>query len=179
MGNEDRPDAETSGEILGAVQEPVQFNEAIAPDNPIASPEFTLEPEEAPPVKRGRGRPKKDSVDRLNSVTQAPPRAVLKTQPIAQIPVDYEAMANVAANLWFNTGELVLGEDWRPEPHEPVAIRNSFKDYFESEKVTKIPPAWGLAMVLFAYTAQRVTKPTIKTRIFGAYQWLKNKTLKR
>lgn len=132
-----------------------------------------------PVVKRGRGRPRKDGSQRLDSVTQAPPRAPSSIAPAPIAPVNYDALGKIAANLWFNAGELFLGDEWRPEPDEPPIVKDAFKDYFQSAGITTIPPAWGLCLILFSYAAKRVTRPTIKTRLYGAYEWLKSKTLKR
>ena len=139
-----------------------------------------------PVVKRGRGRPRKDGTQRLDSVTQAPPRAPSSIAPAPIAPVNYDALGKIAANLWFNVGELFLGDEWRPEPDEPPIVKDAFKDYFQSAGITTIPPLWGLCLILFSYASKRVTRPTIKTRLYvaknrlyGVYEWLKSKTLKR
>jgi hypothetical protein len=131
------------------------------------------------PEKRGRGRPKKSDVAaRLNSVSPAKPRAApaAVAAPVPLLPaVNYVQMGQQAANLWFNAGELVLGADWQPSEGEPAIIAGAFKDYFQSVNATAIPPVWSLVIALTSYTAARVARPTVKTRLFGAYEWLKNK----
>lgn len=135
-------------------------------------------PIDSAPEKRGRGRPRKNPAGPvLNSVTPAPPRPAPISAPViaAALPVDYEQMARTAANLWFNVPQLVFGEEWAPETAEVTPIKDAFKDYFEAEKLPRIPPSWGLALVLLTYTTKRVTKPTIKERIYGAVEWVKSK----
>jgi hypothetical protein len=149
--------------------ESVDASPAIAPQPPIdALGEL--------PEKRGRGRPRKNAAPILNSVTPAPPRPV-PPPPAAPVPlpVDYEIMARAAANMWFNIPQLVLGEEWAPESSEVIPVKDAFKDYFESEKLPRIPPSWAIALTLVTYAAKRVNKPTIKERIYGAVSWVKSK----
>lgn len=129
-------------------------------------------------VKRGRGRPKKvDTLERLNSVTQAPQRQPKIVAPpvITTKVVNYDEMGKVAATLFFGVGEMVLGADWAPENDEPKIVSGAFGAYFKSVNMTDIPPGFALSIVLVSYAAQRVQRPTIKSRISGAMLWTKNK----
>lgn len=163
-----QPEVAASPNIVAPADTITQAPEAIAEFDLIASSN------EAAPKKRGRPS-KADTAAKLNSVNPAPPRPApvfVATQPI---PVDYEKLARMAANLWFNAGELIFGSDWQPQDNEPTVIKDSFKDYFKDAGVTNIPPAWGLAVVLFSYGAARVTKPTVKSRFTNAALWLRSK----
>ena len=113
----------------------------------------------------------------LNSVTPAPPRPApaAAPQPSLVPPVNYEQMAQTAANMWFNVPQLIFGEEWAPEPSEVIPVKDAFKDYFVSEQLPRIPPSWGLALVLLTYTTKRVTRPTIKERIYRGFEWVRAK----
>lgn len=143
--------------------------ETINDDSVVNSPDLS------PPRKRGRPS-KVDAAARLNSVTPPPPRPPVAptTYPLTAPKVDHEMMAQTVANMWFNLGSLFLGEDWVPESDEVQPIKNGFKDYFVSINAPEIPPVWGLVTVLTLYTVKRLQKPTIKTRLFGVFSWVKN-----
>jgi hypothetical protein len=128
------------------------------------------------------GRPRKDGDnsmhDRLESVTQAPPRRP-KEKPIETASViahDYEAAARVAANAWFSVGTLLLGDDWAPDTaaNEHLHVKTAFKDYFVEAQVGKIPPSAALLLVLVSYAAIRAPKPTIRQRITQVVTWIKS-----
>jgi hypothetical protein len=136
-------------------------------------------------IRRAPGRKKSTNLlgeaqrDLLSSVT---PKARREQQQKtinepAPIPVDYQALGELAANLWFNVGQMVLGEDWAPsvENKEPQAVAGAFKDYFKSKQITQIDPGLQLVIVLGAYTLQRVNKPTVKQKFTGAFEWIKSK----
>ncbi len=138
------------------------------------------------PAKK-RGRPAKDAAAadekdkqraRLRSV--GPGKKVpQKLQAITPEPlavVNYQAMGDLCANLFFNVGSMVLGEDWAPEDQgEALAVSAGFRDYCKAQQVKDIPPGFALTLILVGYTAKRVAKPTVKTRLqlFGA--WVKDK----
>lgn len=132
------------------------------------------------PGRRKRGRPSKADLEaraaRLNSVTQAPPRpAPPPPAPELAPPVNYDEMAQVAANLWFNVPCLVFGEEWAPDREEVPVVHRAFRDYFEAERIPKIPPAWGLGLVLITYAAKRTQRPTIRERIYSGVAWVRAK----
>ena len=171
---------------MPAIPSPPASGAGADPDHPPSvrsetHSQDTIQPIESgasidPPVKRGPGRPRKVAT---NAASQAPPRAasvILVTQPL---PVDYEKTANIAANLWFNLGELVLGAEWCPDADERLPVRDGFRDYFESEKIGHIPASWGLGVILLAYTAKRVNKPSIRDRIGQGITWIKNRVSRR
>jgi len=127
---------------------------------------------------RKRGRPSKaDIAARLNGVTPPPPKPApfIAPAPAAVIAVDYNAMGIIAASMWFGVGELALGSDWAPDNDEKMPIKDAFAAYFKSIGATDIPPGWVLFSALTIYTVKRIDRPTIKTRIFGAFSWVKSK----
>lgn len=136
-----------------------------------------------PAKKRGR-KGGSEAASRLDSVTPAPPRVKLPptaaplTQAIApSIPIDYDAMGGQVANLWFNGGVMLLGEEWAPNTQagEHVAVKNAFRDYFKAKNATELDPGVILFITLASYTAARIQKPTIKSRVTGGWLWLKSK----
>lgn len=176
------PDDITAGEVLEtspAVSPTVSDAGATVNTEKTIEPEFRLENTIAQePEKRGRGRPRKQRPDdRLNSVTHAPdpkPKPVAPTL-IVNKEVNYSAMGEVAANVWFNVGEMVAGPDWAPVANETALISGAFKNYFQSAGIKDLPPGWVLGITLLTYSAARLTKPTVKDRFSGAILWLKTK----
>lgn len=129
-----------------------------------------------PRAKPGRKKAADEAAARLESVTPAPPR-VTKAVPIAApapiaASVDYKALGETAATLWFNVPQPLLGEEWGPNEGEPRLIADAFSRYFKSTGVSDIPPGMALALVLTSYTMARLTKPTIKDRFVMGFKWL-------
>ena len=116
---------------------------------------------------------------RLRSVTQAPPRAQ-KPAPIASpalAVVNYQAMGEAVASMWFSTGEMILGPEWAPDTAggEHLAVAHAFRDYFKANNYRDLPPGFALCFVLSVYTLKRATKPTIKSKLAGFAAWAKSK----
>jgi hypothetical protein len=134
--------------------------------------------------KRARGRPRKvidegmspEQRAALSSVTPAPPRPIPKATPAKRM-VDYTSLGNVAANLWFNIGVMILGKEWEPDAGagEPAIVAGAFKDYFQSKNISEIDPTVSLCLVLGSYTLARLNKPTIQSRIKGAFTWVRDR----
>ena len=174
----------TAGEIVGAVlldAPPVAIMLATAQTDKTIVTIETPESIVTDNLPRKRGRPSKaDVAARLNGTTPIPPKIV---PPVAQAIapakiVDFESLGRVAANLWFVSGELLLGEDWIPAQEEIPLVKNAFRDYFREAGITHISPAWALGITLGSYSLARAQKPSIKSRIARGLEWLKTK-LKR
>ena len=167
--------SDTSAIVTDRTEEP-SLNSPIGPDGSIGGL-FSGDPLENEPVKRKRGRPSRaDMAARLNGVTMAPEKAPARPPIVSQtVFVDYETLGKMAANLWCNCGELILGSDWQPIEGEPLVLKNAFRDYFKEAGIQNISPSWSLGIVLFTYSASRVTKPTVKSRMMGGWLWLKSK----
>lgn len=140
-----------------------------------------------PPVKRGRGRPRKDpaAVDekakqtaRLRSVGQGSAKRAAKdaiaAEPLAVI--NYQAMGEMVAGMWFNIGVMALGQEWAPDTAsgEHLAVAGGFRDYLKAIQAKDLPPGFALVAILTLYTMKRVNKPTIKGRLVSAGLWLKD-----
>jgi hypothetical protein len=93
------------------------------------------------------------------------------------VAVNYQAMGEMVAGLFFNVGVMVLGEEWAPDVKEGehLAVAGAFRDYFKATNMRDLPPGFALVAVLSLYTLKRVTKPTIKQRLQGVATWLKAK----
>lgn len=173
---------------------------APAPEPPAPAPEPQDAPEgdpEAPYGRKADGTPRakpgrksataqtdeEGAVRRakLESVTPAPPRTPKAPSMAPIVPVDYKALGQVAANLWFNVGQLPFGPEWAPDiaegEHEIVA--GAFRDYFKAKNVTQIDPTVGLVIVLGGYALKRAARPTIKEKISAGWTWLKSKMPKK
>lgn len=132
----------------------------------------------AKPGRKGGGDGKRDAQrSRLNSVSQAGPRPP-SPPPIntpAVISADYEQLGKTAATLFFGCGEMVFGNDWAPtSADEAHSVAFAFRDYFKAKQIEQIDPTVGLMLILGSYTAVRITKPTVKSRLMGAFSWLKS-----
>ena len=169
------PFSDTSAIVTDRTEES-PLNSPIGSDEPIGDL-FQGDVAENEPVKRKRGRPTKAEIAaRLNGVTPAPDKAPVRRPVVSQaVFVDYESLGKMAANLWCNCGELILGSDWQPIEGEPAVLKNAFRDYFREAGIQTISPSWSLGIVLFTYSASRVTKPTVKSRMMGGWLWLKSK----
>jgi len=134
------------------------------------------------PLKK-RGRPSKEDApsqrERLESVTRAPPKPQLPPSTPAPPPIviDYDALARLAATLWFEVPQPIFGRDWAPaDKDEANTIAAAFRRYFISAGITDIPPGIALALSLGSYTIARVNKPTVKERLMGMFEWIRSKT---
>jgi hypothetical protein len=129
------------------------------------------------PGSKKRGRPSNaDKAAKLNGVTPPPPKPAPNPPIFAPVNrVDYDAMGIIAASMFFGLGELALGEDWAPEPDEKMPIKDAFSAYFRSINAVELPPSWILLSALGVYTVKRVNRPTVKSKIYGAFAWLKHK----
>lgn len=117
--------------------------------------------------RRKRGR-KKGS---RNSATDSP------AQETSSIPlISTDEAAKQSANLFINTGVLVFGDEWAPESKEEAgALKNAFKNYYDAKGVPNIPPEYGLAFALGAYSLNRLTKDNTRTKLQRAGLFLKEK----
>lgn len=172
------PSADTQSDAGAAgASSPSSDPSALDPDAP-----WGRKPDGTPRSKPGR----KPSVKAdPASVTRNPRPRVSSSQSPAPAPsatpITPEAAANVAANLWFNVGVLVLSEEWAPDTAagEHVAVRDAFKDYFQAKGVVQVSPEVALCIVLGGYTIKRVQRPTIKSKLKGAWTWVSTKILRR
>lgn len=113
----------------------------------------------------------------LDSVTPARPRPVQSSQSAKVLPiaVNYRALGQQAATLWFSLPQIFLGTDWGPEKEEIPLVAESFEKYFESEGITTFSPGFSLALVLGTYALGKATKPTVADKIKGVFGKLKGK----
>lgn len=122
--------------------------------------------------------------ERLRSVTpssERPKVKILKADPALAV-VNYQAMGNMVAGMFFHGGTMVFGKDWQPDTSvgEHVAVAGAFTDYFKATQMRDIPPGVALCFVLGTYSMKRVaTKPDVQSRLklFGA--WIKSKMPRR
>ena len=136
-----------------------------------------------PTKKRGRKKPGEegyngDLFDRLDSVTQTTERSQSRPAMVTPqaIAANYRQLGETAANLWFNVPQILLGEDWKPEPAEVPMVAKGFQDYFKAKGVTELDPTLSLALILGTYTLARVNKPSVQTRLQSLMTWAKGKT---
>lgn len=129
--------------------------------------------------KRGRGRPKgstRTAAPRLKPAgTVLPPPnadgmggAGEAAKPSSIDPdAKLDAAATASANLIFNGGVFVFGEELgRPrDKAEAAGMKMAFRDYYGARGVPDIPPELGLALAVGAYVLPRVQHEVGKSRI--------------
>lgn len=115
---------------------------------------------------------------RLKSVS--PGKALPKKIPAIESPtplavVNYQAMGEMVAGVWFNGGIMLLGEEWAPDikAGEHLAVAGAFRDYFKAMNYKDLPPGFALVAVLSLYTLKRAPAPGIKTKLQRVGLWLK------
>lgn len=135
------------------------------------------------PRKSNRGRKAASVSDesdkqrnRLRSVTPSkarPAKVAAEITPLAV--VNYQAMGESVASMWFHGGEMVFGPEWAPDTKEGehLAVAGAFRDYFKATNMRDLPPGFALCFVLGVYSLKRANKPTVKTKLQGMGLWLK------
>lgn len=116
---------------------------------------------------------------RLRSVTpnKVKPQAAQPMQTTALAVVNYQAMGESVASLWFNGGVAVFGPEWEPdmEQGEHLAVASAFRDYFKAINAKDLPPGFALCFVLSVYTLKRTNRPTIKQKLQNFGEWARSK----
>ena len=141
-------------------------------------------PRKAPKIQAAK-QARDQQRNRLRSVTQSSykPKGPQpgKSTVTALTLVNYQAMGDTAANLFFNVGEMTLGADWAPNvaEGEPQAISGAFRDYFKAINAKDLPPGFALVAVLAIYTLKRTNKPTVKNKLALAGGWIKDRMPRR
>ena len=144
------------------------------------------------PKKGPGGRPRKDAAAqqeserqraRLRSVSPGKGKPTREIAPVGApvlASVNYQAMGEVAAGLWFNVPAMVLGEGWLPDVKagEPQAVAGAFRDYFKAIQLKDLPPGFALCVVLGTYTIAHAQNPTVGDKFKGVGKWVRSK-LKR
>ena len=131
-----------------------------------------------PAKKRGRKAGTTGELfDRLDSVTESTPsrKPMRSTGVPPPIAVDYRPVASLASGLWFGIPQLVFGKDWEPDENELREIPKLFHEYFKAKGIDSISPEWGLGLGLLAYTGNKISKPTVATKLDSMFAWIKTK----
>lgn len=90
--------------------------------------------------------------------------------------INVDEAAKQSANLFINAGVLIFGDDWAPESKDEAgALKNAFKNYYDAKGVPEIPPEYGLAFALGAYSLNRITKDQTRTKLQKVGIFLKEK----
>jgi len=179
-GASDAADQNGGEEAQDTANSPAADDSEVSQD---AAP-YGVKADGTPAKKRGR-KPKstQDEADkqraRLRSVGPGkglPQKVQTPDVNPALAVVNYQALGETAANLWFNVGMLAMGEDWKPDNQgEALAVAGAFRDYFKSQQIKDIPPGLALTLVLTSYSLAHAQKPTVKTRLQKVGAWFKEK----
>lgn len=143
---------------------------------------YGLKADGTPAAKRG---PKPKSAGNEGDKQRARLRSVSPGKGAPQKPVpmaaealavvNYQAMGEMVAGVWFNAGQMLLGEEWAPDVKggEHLAVAGAFRDYFKAQQIKDLPPGFALVAVLGIYTLKRANRPTIREKLQGVGAWLK------
>jgi len=108
--------------------------------------------------------------------------------PVAVVPdARFEGMAVMTFDMSTQLLARIFGPEWLPNPdpdnpqvsHERMTMVAAIKKYYESVNLPDIPPGYMLCFVALAYAAPRMAAAPTKTKIQGAWLWLKTKFQKR
>jgi len=154
---------------------------------PGFDPEIHAVDKRGQPIKTAAGAFRKKS-GRKSGANVAQPKAPsqlgninAKVADTMQQKVDASTLiaAKAAANLTFQLGLMLGGEEWQPTidhttgHNEPLMLETAYKDYFISEGITDFPPGVALVMALGVYAGPRFLMPTTKTRLQKFTGWCK------
>ncbi len=92
-----------------------------------------------------------------------------------------EMAAKTAAAIYIQTGVIVFGPEWLPDPKamEQEQLEYAFKMYFEAKGITDIPPGVALAITCAAYAAKRLYQPVTQSRVAYMIGWIRGKFSRR
>lgn len=131
------------------------------------------------PKPRGASDEKDKQRARLRSVSQPAPKAAKVTAPnVSPVAiVNYQAMGESAASIFFGVGTLAFGDDWQPDTAngEHLVVAAGFRDYFKAKEWKDLPPGFALCFILGTYAIKRASKPTMRSKLQGAAAWVKAK----
>lgn len=96
--------------------------------------------------------------------------------------VDYGTLAGMCFDISVNTMATTFGQEWLPRqnvmanmPSERDVVVNALATYMQAHEVKDIPPGLMLTIVVVAYAAPRLNHTNTKTKLYGAWLWIKSK----
>lgn len=122
----------------------------------------------------------------FSDITGKPPAPA--ANPIAvETDKRFEGMATMTFDMSTNLMARIFGPEWLPNPdadnpqvsHEKMAMVEGIKKYYESANLPDIPPGYMLCFLCLAYSAPRMAAQPTKTKLQGAWLWLKSKFQRR
>jgi hypothetical protein len=128
----------------------------------------------------GRGAPKATgkgpaptSTPHVSKVDIGGPQAGPMPDPAAaQIQQQIAMTSKISADLTFQLGMMLGGEEFRSQPGEPEAMEGAYLGVYTKYGVTDLPPLAVLAIVLVTYGGKRWHAPKVKARREGFKVWL-------
>lgn len=93
---------------------------------------------------------------------------------------DYSAMSAMIFDSSTGILTMTFGPEWQPQsPQERDAVTKALATYLQAKQVKDIPPGMMLAVVILAYSAQRLKAPTTANKLVMVWTWIKTKLFKR
>jgi hypothetical protein len=136
------------------------------------------------PSKKGeninpKGEPGTPDFSDVGGPTAQPPLP-FGGSPVAQAPVNYQAMSELIFDT--STGALakMLGPEWLPSSKEErAAVTTAGKVYLASKQFPDIPPGMMLILVVSIYCAPRFREPSTSSKLSAGWTWVKVKVFRR
>jgi hypothetical protein len=94
----------------------------------------------------------------------------------------FEAMATMTFDMSTGLMARIFGPEWLPndkEPMERATVVMAIKKYYESIDLPDMPPGMMLCFVIAMYSAPRLAAHPTRTKLQGAWLWLKSKFSRR
>ena len=166
-------------------------NEIIPPSNAQQQSQQPA-PQQPADVKRGRGRPRKDTQKQTQKQTRLDAIGETDKADFSDIPsqeplkeplkeqTNYRGLAEVIFHSATSTLCMTLGAEWAPkDATEANMVIEPLSKYLETQEVKDIPPGALLLLVIVAYSRERVMADNTKTKLIRTWLWLKSKLGKR
>ena len=176
--NTDAVAAHTAKELAAASEEHATTNSnGLAVDSTGATfdPEIHATDKDGNPSKTPKGKfRKKRQTAKSVIAQQSRELEALKEKQAA----DKKARdaATVAVTLSLHTAVMMLGEEWKADPDERVALDSAAGDYFVAKDINDFPPGIALSIVCFSFAAKRIaTGKETQTKIGRAKYWVSEK----
>lgn len=166
--------AESSTQVGGAPEPSGQtdfkgrpFDKILHEVNPDGSPRLNRDGyiccrRGAPKVAKGETRPSRSKIapKEVKGNPSSSPATVARTDPEPQI----QATAQTTTVLVFAMGQMIGGEEFKPEAGEPESMQGAFANYYRAKGIQDIPPGVALSIVCASYVLKRWNKPQFKER---------------
>lgn len=113
----------------------------------------------------------------FTDINGAAPLPTPGAQPNLVLPAKrFEEMAKMSFEMGTGILARLLGPEWQStDPDERATVILAIQKYYQSVDLPDIPPGYMLCFVIAAYAAPRMGAQPTRTKLQGAWLWLKTK----